>query len=477
MKILNILCINGASFYKQLHTEYYTILLQLLQYYKDVQNDNTTNLVLKNFTPQIVEIPNVDINLQPIHVVVKDINTCKTLIELILLLLSESIPPSLLDNNKIDLEEKVFTQLLFAVENFGVDIKYACLTFFLNLIQNMNKESIVKFNSCFPIIYRKLLSCIETIVQAMGVLYEKSEVNNLMLSDFNEIFLKFMKIISTGVDVEVRKTLIAICSTVLSKNVDVIFNTEVKLYCLSLSSKLEFPQNLLDITDMDASEIENVSDCYCNQIVKHIQANATDKQVDLYENWYYKQVMSVIASLQLDGNLTNHHLGRCYASLSILENVSTETKRLVNDNCKLIEKQVILTIWSSLTHLIKDNKNILIGNETTRNLIMNIVLSTINLIETMTSEDVNTTLQILCFQNNPQFTENNFACFNDETRLKVLKYLLIGNIYLKNKTNDTWKKTITFVYSTAMKNKDSHTSMEVNINNIDNLVFFFKLRN
>lgn len=446
------------------------ILLQLLQYYNDVQNDNTTDLVLKQFTPEIVEIPNLDINLKPIHVVVKDINTCKKLIELILQLLSESIPPSLLYNNKLDLEEKVFIQLLFAIENFDVDLKYFCLKFFLNLIQNMNKESIVKFHSHFPVIYKKMLSCIETIVQAMSVLYEKSEVNSLMLSNFNAIFLELVKIISTDDDVEVRKMLTAICSSILSKNVDVIFNKEVKLFCLSLSSKLEFPQDLLDITDMDVSQIEKVSDCYCNQIVKHIQVNDTDKQVDLHENWYYKQVISVITSLHLDGNLTNHHLERCYTSLSILENVSTETKRLLNDSCNLIEKQVIFAIWSTLSHLIKDYKD-MISNESTRNLIMNIVLSTINLTEAMTGDDVNTTLQIICLQKTPQFTEHNFACFNDDTRLKILKYLLIGHLYLKNKANDTWKKTITFLYSTVMKNIDFNTSKEVNIKH-HNLVHY-----
>ncbi|XP_045771949.1 serine/threonine-protein kinase ATR-like isoform X2 [Maniola jurtina] len=468
VKILNILCTNGATFYKKLHSEYYMILLQLLQYYTDAQSNNSAHLVLENFTPEDVKMPNLNINLEPICVKVKDINTCKLLIDLILQLLSESIPLSLLlNNNKKGLEVKVFNQLLFAIENFSIDLKYCCLKFFLQLIQNMNEVSIVKFKILFSSVYSKMLSCIEALVQSMSVLYEKSEVNKILLSNLNKIFLELLKDIEYDLEMENRNVLIAICTTILNKNVNKIFDKELKLYCLSLSSKLDFPQNLINISDMDAFQIEKLSDCYCDQIVKYIKSNAT-KKVDLHENWHYKEIMTVIAlvqayeNLKVDGFLINHHLARCYASLRILEKVDAETKKLVeNKPVTLLNKSAILNIWTTLTQLIKDHKNMIISNECTKDLFMNTVLSTVNLCETMTNENKNMVQQILCFQNTPQFTEHNFACFNDDTRLQILKYLLIAKLYLNTKVNDTWDRSITFLYNSVVKNKGPNTIKEI----------------
>ncbi|CAH2238336.1 jg17493 [Pararge aegeria aegeria] len=465
LKIINILCTNGAPFYKKLHSEYYVILLQLFQYYKNVYSNNNAYLLLENFTPEKVEIPNLDINLEPIYVKVKDINTCKTLIDLILQLLSESIPPSLLNNKQKDLEEKVFAQLLYAIENFSIDLKYCCLKFFLQLIQNMNKVCITKFHTHFPIIYGKMLSCIEALVQSMSLLYEKSEINNILLTNFNIILVDFLKVLTTDLEMANINVLVGICSTILNKHVSRIFNKELKLYCLSLSSKLEFPQDLISITDMDVSQIEKLSDCYCDQILKYIQSNATtlDKQLDLNDNWYYKEVMIVIESIQSNENfkndlfLINHHLARSVACLSILEEVRTETKkRLVKNKPKrLLDKQVALDIWATLVQLIKDHKNLITSNDCTNDLVMHTVLSTINLCETMTNDDINVTLQLLCFQNSAQFSENNFACFSHSTILKILKYLLIAKLYTKTKVNDTWNKTILLLYSSALQNNTS----------------------
>ncbi|XP_026488273.2 serine/threonine-protein kinase ATR-like [Vanessa tameamea] len=469
IKILNILCTNGASFYKSLHSEYYTILITLLQYYRDFPSEKVKAITLENFTPEKIVIPNVDIHLDPIYVKVDNIMTCKTLIDLVLQLLSESIPPGLLYCIKQDLEEDVFAEVLNAIEDFSMDLKYMGFSFFLNLIKNINTNTISKFHDLFPCIYQRLLSSLEALVQLMSVLHDKSEIDTNLLNDLNKIVLELIKNMENNIESE--SSVIGICSIILRNKTSRIFHQELKLYCLSLSCKINLSEELLMITEIDSSQIHELSNCYSKNIAEHIRSNRkVERKINLKENWYYIQVISVINGIKscedinIDTFLANYHLQRCHKALGILEIVSIEDKMYISEKgqtvYEFINRQNILNIWHTLSKLIKHHQSMIVGNETSLELIMNIVLSTINLSENITREDANLILEILCLQTSATFSEHNLL-FSDTIKKIVLKYLLIAKIYLKAGVTEKWNKIITFLYSSVIKNQDLDVSRNV----------------
>lgn len=470
LKIINILCVNAASFHKKLHSQYFLILIKLLEYYKDFPNSENKKLKLENFTPEIVQIPNVDINLNPIYVEVKDIATCKSLINLILQLLSESIPLSLLQNNENDLEEKAFVFLLDAIQNFSVDIKFVCFNFFLSLIKNMNKMSITNFSNAFHVHYKTLLNSLEAIAQNMSVLYEKCEIDNILLNDFNIMLLEYIKVIDCDRNTE-KQVILRISSIILGKVSSRLFNKELKLYCLSLSSKIDLSNEFLNISDMDYCEIEKLAECYSNKMLEHIQMSKGNNEINtLQENWHYNQALSVINSIRsceqsnTDIFLINYYLQRCHRALEIMEIVECKVKKLRNDNTKTnnetLSMQNIKTVWTSLIQIQKQHKYLLIKNPNCYELIMNIVISTVNLASNLTRDEASVILRLLCLYE-IQSPEKNFP-FSDSVRLKILNSLLIAKLHIRPKTGD-WDSVISTLYNFLLKNKDSINIKEVNI--------------
>lgn len=470
LKILNILCINGASFYSELHSQYFLILFNLLEYYKDFPNNDKKIITLQNFTPEVIEIPNEDINLEPIYVKVKDISTCKTLINFILQLLSESIPLSLLQYKQNNLVEQAFTCIIDAIQNFSIDVKYMSLVFFCNLIKNMNKQSVTKFYETFPNFYILVLHCLEAIVQNMNILIDKCEIDSVLFYDFNKMLLEFLEIIENDSETESRQILIRICSVILSKTSSRIFNKELKLHCLLLSRKVELPKDLLNISDnMDSCEIEKLTDYYSKNILEDIQVSRNiNKPIDTHDSWCYTQVLSVVNSLKtceqsnMDIFLINHYLQRCHKALGILEFVAFELKKLFDDekSYDLISMQNIRDVWITLIQLQKQHKFLVVNNENCFDSIIKIVLSTINLCKSFTKEDTSLLLRILCLHE-IQSPEKNLP-FSENIRLKILKSLLVAKIHIKSKTSE-WDSMITSLHTSLVKNKESNNMKEVNM--------------
>ncbi|PZC86486.1 hypothetical protein B5X24_HaOG209205 [Helicoverpa armigera] len=146
LKILNILCMNAASFYNSLHSEYVSVLTKLIQYYKRNQGEKPNELLLENFTSEQIEIPNVQLNLEPIYVNVKDLQTCKTLIDLTLQLLAETLATNSIYINKHKKEySELFTDILYMLEHYSADLKLFSLRFFITLISNYEQIGICLF--------------------------------------------------------------------------------------------------------------------------------------------------------------------------------------------------------------------------------------------------------------------------------------------------------------------------------------------
>ncbi|OWR53666.1 putative esr1 protein [Danaus plexippus plexippus] len=465
LKILNILCFNGASFYKKIHSEYYTIITNLLQFYCDYARSNETELLIQNFTPEQVQIPNVNIKLEPIYVKVNDLATCKTLISINLRLLAESIPPSLLCN-MTGHENGIFDKILNAIENFSIDMKLAGLKFFNNLIMNISKVPVSEFQEMFPNIYNNLLLIMKALIQTLNVLHDKGEIDNMMLIDFNLLYMELIKIVGDSLKIEHRDDYTDICNVVLSNTSNRIFNKDLKLLCLSMSGKINLNDDFTNIVDMDCDEIKCLADFYCSHIVEHINTKRIkDKATDFNENIYLNRIISVITSVKacdqpnIDIFLMNHHLSRCLSALSVLEKVIIENVYKLETN--MISKQEIKLVWLTLVRLVKEKKSVIISNETSTKLVMNIIVSTASLQTDLIADDVNIVLQLICFQDSHMFTEQNFL-FTNNIKLNILKYLLVNKLIIsKNPAHEKWNKIITFLYSSLMRNKDSLQSKQI----------------
>ncbi|KAJ2945898.1 hypothetical protein O0L34_g4806 [Tuta absoluta] len=176
LKILSVLCINGAPFYEEIHTEYYSVLQKLIKYYKE-NSSSAREMIVDNFDSEQIVVPNVQLNLEPIFVEVKDINTCKRLIDLILQLLTESIP---LNSLKIDRQkpemEKLFMSSVNMLENYSADLKLITFRFFTDLIAKCNEISMYDFCSTFPNVFKELLHCAEALVKTIDVYQDKGVI-------------------------------------------------------------------------------------------------------------------------------------------------------------------------------------------------------------------------------------------------------------------------------------------------------------
>ena len=470
LKIINILCVNAASFHRNLHSQYVLILIKLLEYYKEFPDNEKKILKLENFTPEIVQIPNIDINLNPIYVEVKDITTCKSLINLILQLLSESIPLNLLQTPDNNMVNEAFTVLLDAIQYFSIDIKYVCLNFFLSLITNMNKMSITKFCYTFRIYYKTLLYSLEAIAQNLNVFYDKCEIDDLLLNNFNVMLLEYIKIIEWDLDIERKQIIMRLCCVILSKTSNRIFNKELKLHCLLLSNKIDMPRDFLNISDMDFCEIEQLAECYSKKILEHIQMSKENNKINiLQENWYYSQVISVINSIKsceqsnTDVYLISYYLQRCHRALAILEIVECKIKRQHHENIKtqeIISMQNVKQLWATLIQIQRQHKTLFVKNQNLYELITNIVLCTVNLGKNFTRDDNSVILSLLCFFE-IQSPDKDFL-FSDSVKLMILSSLLIGKLHLKPKSDD-WDNIISSLYNFLLKRKEALNIREVTV--------------
>lgn len=463
---------NAASFYNNLHSEYVTIVLKLVQYYKEHVNDQTKEITLQNFISEQIDVPNVQLNLEPIFVTVKDLQTCKTLIDLTLQLLAETLATNsvYIYNHKIGFY-KLFSEVLYMLEHFGVDLKFVSLNFFINLIVNYSQIGICKFNKCFPFVYLDLLYSIQAMVKSINIFYEKDEINAIYLEDFNKLMLRFMKMNEDCPDRENKNIILDICTVILNTKDNKIFNRELKLQCLSLNKYIDFPKDLIDVSSMDAVEIDLLRNSYGKNILSYIQANKPGKKLLLNQNWYYQHISEVIMAIskcdynKLDHYLVGYHLKRSLSGLAVLQQVSIQCQSLKdNSNKSLILRKNIHTIWESLRKFLEHHRGLVRDGDCTE-CFMDIVLSTVILIKP-TKDECNKILQLIYLQNTEKNTEHTLS-FTDNVKAIILKYLLITRLVVKTNVSDAWLRIISDLFNSFMKNKNVSMYREVCIVLID----------
>ncbi|CAB3224272.1 unnamed protein product [Arctia plantaginis] len=469
LKILNILCMNAASFYNKLHSEYFKILTKLIEYYKENPREASNEMILENFTPEKVNISNVQLNLEPIYVVVKDLRTCITLIDFTLQLLSDSLATNSIHIIKNKTEyEKLFKEILYTLDHFNVNIKLITVRFFINLINNYDQIGICKFNRCFPNIFLDFENSLEAIVKSTSLYYEKGEIDAIYLDSFNKILITLMikeeNCIENGNDI----VLLNICSVILRTQGNKIFNNDLKLKCLSLSKRLDFSRDIIDLSNLDAAEIETLKDYYCKQILQHIDMNKKDERtINFKENWFYNQTLNVIMALKtcedhkIDIFLISYHLKRCFSGLAILQNVCIHNYSLQGrSNIAILSKNDVLTIWSSLLKILEYHKSIIIGDSICYSSFMNILLSTVILYRSIPKEESSKVLQLLCLQTTPQFSELNLG-YSDNIKLIILRYMMIVRLTLNVKLSDVWVRIISNLVNSFIKNKSLNMYKEI----------------
>ncbi|CAH0701159.1 unnamed protein product [Spodoptera exigua] len=457
LKILNILSMNAASFYNTLHLEYVSVLTKLVQYYKDNEAKQLKEYLLENFKSEQIDIPNVQLNLEPIYVKVKDIQTCKTLINLTLQLLAESLPMNSVYMNKHKMEYcNLFNEILYMLDNYSVDLKLHSIKFFINLSYNYEQFGIHKFQKCFPFIFSDLLYSIESLLKSLNVYYEKGEIDAIYLDNLNKLMCTFMKVIKKCPDKENKEIFSNICTVILRTKNNKTFCNDLKLECLSMTKHINISKDLIDLSNKDASEIDILKEYYCKNILDCMNSDSQEKtNIDSKDSWCYQQVINVIESIKtcedskIDIFLISYHLKRCLSALGVLQEVALIKQQ---DKTKLISEEEIYVIWTSLQKLIGFNKSIIIGDSNCSKLYMDILLSSTVLHHAPSRDDCNKILQLLCLQNSPQFSEHNFG-FNDNTKIMILKYIMIVKLILKGKSSETWNRIISHLISGFLKNK------------------------
>lgn len=467
LRILNILSINDASFYDKMHGEYYVILKKLIKYYNDATDKQPTEICLQHFSPEQVIMPTAQLKLEPIYVNVRDLNTCKSMIQLTLLLLSESMVSRAISIDKYKKEyESVFQEVLNIWEHFGADLKLASLRFFADLLINYEQVAISKFQHNFPEIFRSVLFTFEAMVKSLHIYYEKCEVDKIYIEKFRELSLMLLKMVEKDIDLEYTDILETICTVILRTKGNEIFGKELKLYCLSLSSKISLPEDLISIKKCDASEIDMLAECYCKNIILYIQSNVENKRsVKLSENWYYNEIIGVFQELRKYDSFYNeklliqHTLKRNRAALKIMLNVSICGKKLYTNKeyhrsySMLLEKRKAINILDLLLSCVTRFQTDLLMNYDILKLMLDVILNTVALSDVMTVEETNKVLQLICLQHSPIFSNFHFD-FDERVTGLLLQQALITKIVLKNsKVNDAWSRFMSLLFSHLIKNK------------------------
>lgn len=461
---------NGASFYESIHSEYHSVLTKLIQYYKDNLNNNEDKeLQLENFSPEQIDIPNVQLNLEPIFVQVKDINTCKSMIDLTLQLLSESIPPNSLhvDENQREFEE-LFAQVLYMLENYSIDMKIVSLKFFSNLITNYDQVALFKFFHSFPKTCKELLYCTEAFVKSINIFHEKGELDSVNLDRFNITILNIIKIYEINLERDYEDLLITICTVILGKH-NKIFNKQLKLYCLSMSKTLEFPEDVINIQNMDSTEIEMVNKYYCKKILEHIESCKESKCLfNIKRSWHYNQIMCVLQSFiwfckdeTSDNFLLTYHLQQCSAALNILYNVYFNSNDPViwkELSYFLLQKEETSDIYRYLTHLNKLQRNFLIQDITCTRALLRIVLITTILCHVYSKHEIMRVLELLTVLN--QEKESSLE-YNECVKTLVLKYLMVVKLIMGSDACGPWDRNIICLVNSLTRNKTVSMYKEV----------------
>lgn len=462
LKILNILGMNGAPFYEKIHFEYYSILIKLVQYYKDNTDPNhSVELKLENFISEQIDIQNLQLNLEPIFVAVNDIKTCKILIDFTLQLLSRSVPINSLHIAKTKTKhEELFNAILFMLQNFSTDAKLVSFIFFSNLIMNYNQVAVFKFQMIFPNIFREILNCLEAVVKTIEVLHDKGEISMIYLDKFNDVTSNLLTLIESRYDNEYEQALLTICTTILQTK-SKVFSKDLKLYCLSLSNILQFPQDITGIKNRDASEIEKLSNYYYTNIMAHV-ANIAERteHLPLSYSWHYCQVSDVIWDSIMaccekndDKILISYHLERCWVVLTILQKVQVNMQVLFNGtdgrtHCEsLLQKKpcldglaILLKLMSERTDdFLQDYKHLKLGLDSIFSITFPYGYCT----------QLETIIQIfdILYGHLTSVNKEYFDKNKENIDTLVLKYILALKLHIKFDSEEKNQKILSLIYS------------------------------
>lgn len=460
LKILNILGINGAPFYEKIHFEYYSILIKLVQYYKDnTDPDHSIELKLENFISEQIDVQNLQLNLEPIFVAVNDIKTCKILIDFTLQLLSRSVPINSLHIAKTKTKhEELFNAILFMLQNFSTDVKLVSLQFFSNLIINYNQVAVFKFQKIFPYIFRKILNCLEAVVKTIEVLHDKGEISMIYLDKFNDVLCNLLTLIESNYDNEYEQALLTICTPILQTK-SKVFNKDIKLYCLSLSNILQFPQDIIGIKNRDAREIEKLSNYYYTNIMVLV-ANITEHTEPLSHSWHYRQVSDVIWDAIMaccdkpdDKVLISYHLKRCWVVLTILQKAQVNMQVQFNGtdgriHCEsLLQKKHCLDGLGVLLKLISEHTDDFLQDYKHLKLGLDVIFSITFPYGYCTQ--LETIIQVfdILYGHLTSVNKEYFDKNRENTDTLVLKYILALKLHIKIDCDEKNQKILSFIYS------------------------------
>ncbi|VVC87145.1 unnamed protein product, partial [Leptidea sinapis] len=461
LKILNILCINRAQFHEKLIFEYYSIINELIVYYLSYSDDMESKVELKYFTPDRVHIPQVQLNLEPIYVVIASNDVCTTLINLVLQLLSESIPPCLMYMHMFKSKTNdLLINVLNLMEKCSTNVKLVCLNFFEKLLKHISSVSIITFHKDYPTVQKKLFSNFEVFIQSLNILYEKCEVNDEYMSDANCIILKLLKILKYGDNYE-QSIMVSVIYSVLNKSNEKIFSKDLKMYCLLLSKYVEIPKDIIQLQNKDASEIEMLIECYVNKIVKTVK-NAEKLQ----EIWHYKEVIKCIESLNIcentamDDFLVLHYFSRTLVALKILHYADIEISEDINGGYKLqfITKDCVISLLNTITRIVTTRKSMILMNENILKIILDVILYTLLLNEDLTNNEINNVLKIVCLETDHNFSESRILSHSETIKKYILRTLLTLKVIQSNKLNENSIKIILNLLN-AFPNKPRHIDL------------------
>lgn len=453
---------NGAPFYEQIHFEYYTVLIKLIQYYKDNSDANeSTELKLENFSSEQIDDQNVQLNLEPIFVEVNDIWTCKILIDFTLQLLSASIPINSLHIAKTKIKnEELFNEVLCVLQIFSTDLKLVSLNFFSNLIIHYNQVAVCKFQKVFPHIFRELVVCLEVVVKTIEVLHDKGEISTMYLDKFNNVINDLLTTIESNFDNEYEQALLTICTIILQTK-SKVFNKDLKLYCLSLSNILEFPQDITSIKNRDASEVEKLSDYYYTNIMAHL-ANISEsiEHVPLSDSWHYCQVSDSIWDALMaccdkadDKLLTSYHLKRCWIVLTILQKAQVNMQLKLNrveghPRCdSLLQRKHCLDGLRILLKLICEHTGDFLQDKEHLKLSLDVIFSILFPYGYCTPLETVTQIFNILFGH---LTSDNKECFDqngENCDILVLKYILALKLHIKFDSEEKNQRILSLIYS------------------------------
>lgn len=456
--------INGATFYDNLHQQYCEIILELIDYY--VENASLTQPkvhILQKFTSHQINVPEVQLNLEPIYVNVTSIEICEMLIDLTLQFLSKSIPMNVLNLDiKHSQYEALFQKILYMLESYNFNLKYMSIRFFTYLIRNYDDMVVTKFHKAFPTIMHDVIMLTDAFTTALQTHYEKGDVGDSFIEKFNNILLLLIQSLNFDRNTDYYEPLVNITTVILQYK---IFSKELRNYVLSLSRNLVLDKDLISLKSMTSMEIVTVSDYYASMIANDISdSEHRDIQELLKENFFYKQVIKLISSLKycedsdIDDYLLCYHIERCTLSLQILQRVHITqvilNKRKQQANTYLMSVEFGMVVLNNILKIYEIHMNIIVYNVNILKNILNIILSLVILFDS--NEGIQDTILELTYMQ-PQ---NNFKDVND-VKIMILNYLLLQKAIFKFKTNEMWNEKINAILCSILKVKNSTTFKQV----------------